>query len=128
MSDKESQYDDLPDELVARLQAADRARPIVDPRTDRAVLDGARKYFSVRRESYAWTRAKRLVPAAAAAVIVLALLILQPVDRLRHPDDIDHSGAVDILDAFALARVPGEEERSRALAARVVALSPRRAL
>lgn len=126
MSDQEPQLDDLPEALVARLRAADRAQPIVDPRTDHAVLDSARRYFGVRPPSYGLARAKRLVPAAAAAVLLVALLVMQPVERfVRHPDDVDRSGSVDILDAFALARTAGDSERAAALAARIVALRER---
>jgi hypothetical protein len=130
VNEQERQFDELPREIVARLRAADRAQPIVDPRTDRAVLDAARSFFSGRPEARAAQRARRLLPAAvaAAAAVVLAVLVVQPLDRLApHPDDVDGSGQVDILDAFALARAPGGEERSRALAARVVTLSPRSA-
>jgi len=128
MTDREPQFDDLPENVVARLRAADRAQPIVDPRTDRAVLDSAQRYFGARPPSYAWARVKRLVPAAAAAAALLALLILQPVERyVRHPDDVDRSGTVDILDAFALARTPDGAERADALATRVVALRRSRA-
>lgn len=127
MSEQEPQLDDLPREIVARLRAVDRAQPILDPRTDRAVLDAAQRFFRARQPRAALWR-RRLVPVAAAAMLVLALLVVQPLDRLaRNPDDVDRSGSVDILDAFALARAPGGEERGRALAVRVVSLAPERA-
>lgn len=128
MTEHEPQFEELPPEIVARLRAADRAEPIVDPATDRAVLHSAERYFYFRRARHTAARLKRLVPLAAAAVVLLALLIVQPVHRLRHPDDVDGSGRVDILDAFALARMPDGEEAGRALANRIVALErPRRA-
>lgn len=71
---------------------------------------------------------------AAAAVVLAAFLIVQPVPRLGpfDPDDIDRSGRVDILDAFALARMRAEggpvtAAEIDALAMRVVALEPRQA-
>jgi hypothetical protein len=127
VTEEEPQFDELPAPIVARLRAADRAEPIVDLATDRAVLHSAERYFHFRRAPRTAARIKRLVPMAAAAVVLLALLIVQPVERLRHPDDVDGSGRVDILDAFALARMPDGDEASAALAARVVALRPRRA-
>lgn len=127
MTEEQPQFDELPAQIVARLRAADRAEPSVDLATERAVLHSAERYFHFRRAPRTAARMKRLVPMAAAAVVLLALLIVQPVERLRHPDDVDGSGRVDILDAFALARLPDGGEASAALATRVVALNPRSA-
>jgi hypothetical protein len=68
--------------------------------------------------------------AAAAAAILAAVLVLRPIDAPRSPDDVDGSGRVDILDAFALARLraaqgdsAASQERIDMLAERVVALA-----
>jgi hypothetical protein len=124
MHDTEPQFEDLPDSLVARLKSAERAQAIVDPRTDRAILDEARRYFTVSRPRRAAKPALRwALPLAAAAALLVALLIVQPFGTKRSPDDIDGSGRVDILDAFALARSQADRERVDALAARIVSLS-----
>ena len=67
----------------------------------------------------------------AASLSVAAVLWLAEggVDPTLLADDIDGSGVVDIRDAFALARMAGEDrtpaaqERIDALAMRVVALN-----
>jgi hypothetical protein len=125
MHDSEPQYEELPDSLVASLRRADRARAIVDPRTDRAILDRARRHFHV-------TRPRRMpalrwaLPLAAAAAVLVAILVVRPFGVQRSADDVDGSGRVDILDAFALARSQADQDRIDALAARVVSLSAQR--
>jgi hypothetical protein len=52
-------------------------------------------------------------------------LLVQPLRDLgRDPNDVDGSGRVDVLDAFALARA-GNDQRSADLVAQIVALAPR---
>lgn len=125
MTDPDRQLDDLPNDLIAALRRLDRSQPIVDPRTDQAVLGRARAYFDTRTERRAWPQRARWAAVAAAAAIVLALLVVEPFNRPTDPDDVDGSGRVDILDAFALARAPGGAERSVMLAERIVTLAPR---
>jgi hypothetical protein len=126
MHDPEPQFEELPDALVARLERADRSPTIVDPRTDRAVIGDARRYFvaarprPVRKPVFRWA----LPLAAAAAALLVAVLVLRPFDRSA--DDVDGSGRVDILDAFALARAQADQESVDALAARIVSLGPQR--
>ena len=96
----------LPAAIRARLRDLDRAQPIVDPRTDRAVLDAAHAYFRVRPVRSARNR-RWIAPFAAAASLVLVAILVWPfVTDVRSPlrDDIDGSGRVDILDVLALAR------------------------
>lgn len=127
MHDTEPQFEDLPDSLVARLKSADRARAVLDPRADRAILDEARRYFLAARSARVKKPALRwALPLAAAAALLVALLVVQPFGQKRSPDDVDGSGRVDILDAFALARSQADRERVDALAARIVSLSPQR--
>lgn len=125
MHEQDPQFDRLPEGVVARLRELDRSRPIVDARTDRAILDRARAVFASRPERRLRTVRRWTVPAAAAAAIVLAVMLVQPLRELgRDPNDVDGSGRVDVLDAFALARA-GDDQRSADLAAQIVALAPR---
>jgi hypothetical protein len=128
MRDSEEPLEDLPDTIVARLARADRAQRIIDPRTDREIATQARRYFAGRPQ-----RARRglrwAVPLSAAAALLVAFLVVRPFGLGVSPsDDVDGSGRVDILDAFALARLRANggadvsEERIDALAARVVSL------
>jgi hypothetical protein len=122
----------LPAAIVARLERADRALGVVSPRTDEAVLAAARAQFAARPRHAAVRRSRWAVPfAAAAAAVVAAILVLRPFDVPRVADDVDGSGRVDILDAFALARLRAaqgdaavSQERIDMLAERVVALAP----
>ena len=131
MNDPTDDLEDLPQAIAARLKRAERSVSIVTPRVDRAVVDAARAHFASRRRAAPRRRLAALF--AAAATILLAVLIVRPLDQLRvasSADDVDASGRVDILDAFALARsrAAGDasaatEERIEMLAERVVSLS-----
>jgi hypothetical protein len=144
----------LPEALLSRLRAADRRDVRADPEVDAAVLSEARAYFGASTARGAetarrWRTAAEAARArprrprrklgrwaagfAAAAVVLAALLVVRPLDRFGpyDPDDIDRSGRVDILDAFALARMradgaPIGEAEIDAIAARAVALEPAR--
>ena len=126
----------LPPAIAKRLRELDRSQPIVDPRTDRAVLDAARAHFQ-GRPMRAARRRRWAVPLGAAAAVLLAAVLMRPfvldtAAPLR--DDVDGSGRVDVLDVLALARaraVRGDaavtEARIEELAYRIVALDvPRR--
>jgi hypothetical protein len=141
MSQENEQYDQLPDAIVERLRARDRAVPMLTPSADRAVADRARAQFAPRSPSApARRRYGPAVAAVAAAAALVALFIARPLDdrraeSMRLADDVDGSGQVDILDAFALARArrddPGavSQERIDALADRIVSLgAPERLL
>lgn len=98
----------LPQTIVDRLRRLDRSQRIVDPRTDRAVLDAAQAYFRARPARFA--RRRWAVPFAAAATLVLAAILVRPLvfDTAPARDDVDGSGRVDILDVLALARLRAE--------------------
>lgn len=128
------QTETLPPAIAGRLRALDRAQPIVDPRTDRAVLDAARAYFAGRPASRD-RRSRWAVPLGAAAAVLLAAVLMRPlVFAPPAADDVDGSGRVDVLDVLALARMRAAggdasgitEARIEELAYRIVALDSAR--
>jgi len=135
MTQETEPFDQLPEAIVARLKARDRGLALLTPAVDRAVETAAREQFAPRRSRTAAARGWRYGAAAAAAVALIAVFIAQPfspndADRRRLADDIDDSGRVDVLDAFALARSragdPDAVSQSRidALVASIVSLGP----
>jgi len=121
----------LPPAIASRLRALDRAQPIVDPRTDRAVLEAARAHFAGRPAASRPRRPRWAVPLSAAAAVLLAAVLIRPL--LFAPpsaDDVDRSGRVDVLDVLALARMRAAggdasgitDARIEELAYRIVAL------
>ena len=134
MDPNTEQLDTLPPAIANRLRALDRAQPIVDPRTDRAVLEAASKYFAARPAARA-SRSRWALPLGAAAAVLLAAVVMRPlVFDAPSADDVDGSGSVDVLDVLALARrraAGGDasgitDARIEELAYRIVALDARR--
>lgn len=129
----------LPDELVEGLARLDKAVAVLSPEADRRISEAARTQFG-RRPRRARTAGRRWAMAGSLAASLLVGVLFwrtyTPVDPpelmvatvARVPNDIDGSGAVDILDAFALARMESGhrtvavQARIDALAASVVAL------
>jgi hypothetical protein len=134
MNSKPEQFDQLPDELVARLRARERRVASLTPTVDRAIAAAAEQQFAPRRQRPAVRRRWQVPAAVAAAVALLALFIVSPYrSELTGPelaDDIDGSGQVDILDAFVLARARAgdpdsiSQERIDRIMNRVVSLQP----
>ena|SRR5687768_7448645 len=89
--------DQLPEKVMAALRNADKARILVPAELDAAILAKAKANI-VRG------RRRRIGPwlAAAAAVIIGALVMLQPGPKAR--EDLNRDGRVDIRDALLLAR------------------------
>lgn len=132
MTHPEHNPDQLPDAIVERLKARDRSVSMLTPAVDRTIRASAEAQFAARQARPAARRWH--VPAAAAAALALvALFFARPFEDSRVgvgsvADDIDGSGQVDILDAFALARsrqsgsANVSQDRIDALAARIVSL------
>lgn len=157
--ESESELDVLPPRLKDAFDRLRGERPFVPPAVDAAVLKAARARLGAEFEpgdeprhtvgvpGWSWFLA-RLGPrtrwaACAAAALVLALSLVD-WRALRKPTvagDLDGSGGVDILDAFALARAmargtqppPGadanhdgvvDQRDVEALAAQAVTLEP----
>lgn len=132
MNQETEQFDQLPEALVERLRRREQTVSVLRPDVDRAVIDAARAQFAGRRARYR-NRRSWLVPsaAAAAAVALVALFVVRPMPAPElnlQADDVDGSGRVDILDAFALARArsgdPGlvSEARLDELTSQIVSL------
>lgn len=130
---------DLPEELARELARLDRSVAVMSPEADRRIAEAASHHFGTRPRrgrpaGFRWAMAGSL--AASLLVGVLLWRTYTPVGPagLRVatiasvPDDIDRSGAVDILDAFALARraqgdqAPAAQAKIDALAMSIVAL------
>lgn len=140
MSHETESFDQLPDAIIERMRARDGAVAVLTPAVDRTVAERARAQFAPRRTRPAARR--WYVPtaaAAAAAVALVALFVARPFDEarvesFRVADDVDGSGQVDILDAFALARARRDDpdavsqDRIDALADRIVSLGSPEAL
>jgi hypothetical protein len=134
MNPENERYENLPDAIIERLRARDSKVSMLTPAVDRAVNDAARQQFAPRRPRAAVRRFTVPLTAAAAAALV-AILIVRPFDApvdeeaMRLADDVDGSGQVDILDAFALARSRRDDagiasqDRIDELAERIVSLS-----
>ena len=129
------QSETLPPTIASRLRALDRAEAIVDPRTDRAVLEAARAYFAGRPAAARARRSRWAVPVGMAAAVLLAAVLMRPlVFQPPSADDVDGSGSVDVLDVLALARMRAAagdasgvtEARIEELAYRIVALDSAR--
>lgn len=147
MNESRNASDDVLPRAIAERLAQEGSIAMLTPGVDAAVLAAARAQFGRRRRRLAWA-----MPAAIAATVIVAvtaavLLSQRPAavtdgspsggasasrapaaaaPATALPDDVDGSGRVDILDAFALARAdddtPEGRARVAALAARVVSL------
>ena len=115
MSQETETFDHLPDAIIARLRARDRGLALLTPAVDQSIDAAARVQFATRRARPAvhrWTVPFTAVAAAAlVAIFVGRSLDEAPVvpEAQQIADDVDGSGSVDILDAFALARAQRED-------------------
>ena len=124
-----SPNDQLPDDLVEHLRRDRRTTLLVPREIDRAVLRKAEAHFRGRDRREAGHSWRRYLPVAAGLLVAVVLarqFTLAPDTGMA---DIDGSGQVNILDAFALARrrAGGDTTVSQArideLAGQVVSLS-----
>ena len=125
---------DLPDELIQGLARLDKAVAVMSPDAARRIAEAARAHFGERpRRARAAGRRWAMAGSLAASLLVGVLFwrAQAPVEDLRVAsvaNDIDGSGVVDILDAFALARMqaadrtPAAQAEVDALSMRIVAL------
>jgi len=105
MNGDENRDEQIPPALAEQLRAAaSKTALLVPPSTDEALLTRAREHFAeVRRRPNHFSRV--WWTAAAACIALAAIAGLSLFQRTHYEQaDVDHSGQVDILDAFALAR------------------------
>ena len=112
--------EDLPQRLVTELRTFYEV-PAVPPALDAAILADARAGFA-RRRRFALARRVGIAALGTAAAAALAVLALRPAMTGVEPqpgtgvqhlsvvtaaaaEDVDHSGKVDILDAFVVAKL-----------------------
>ena len=123
MSDDET-LDDLPQNLVDELKAADRPLPMITARIDREIEAAARAHFAGRRRSVGLRRSGWAALVASVLVAVLVLERWAPApDQGTLYGDLDGSGQVDIADVLAAARTGNASGPALdAFAYRIVAL------
>ena len=123
---------ELPAALIEDLARLDKSLAVMTPAVDGHLAEAARAHFGARPERRRMTPRRWALAGSLAASLLVAVVLWQMesgVDPNLLADDIDGSGVVDILDAFALARMVGEDrtpavqERIDALAMSVVALN-----
>ena len=120
---------ELPSDVVAGLKGLDKSVAVLTPAVDRHVAAAAAAHFAQRPDTARPMRSRWAVAGTLAASLVVGVFLLrvQPdleTDRLAN--DIDGSGVVDILDAFALARMngaPASQAEIDALIMNVVSLN-----
>jgi hypothetical protein len=114
------QFDELPEPLIAELRAGHGRDVRVPVAVDDAILREARAGFVRRRRFRIAVRVASSVAAAAAVVALAVMLLPTRTDRQSHQpvaaqmlmvasasagEDVDHSGKVDVLDAFVVAKL-----------------------
>ena len=98
---------ELPYELIQEMQRLDKSLAVLTPDADRRVAAAAAGHFGRRAQrARPATRRWAMTGALAASVLIGVFVVrMQTVMEPEPPaNDIDGSGVVDILDAFALAR------------------------
>jgi hypothetical protein len=125
---------ELPRAVIDALSDLDGKVSVLTPAVDRTIRESAEAHFCRRPERAAPRWKRWAFPGAIAASLLAGLLLIQIQLAVQSPlaaDDVDGSGTVDILDAFALARRPGfdsdvaRQQEVDALAMRIVSIDAR---
>ena len=104
---RENETSELPGGLVREMQRLDRSLAVLTPDVDRKVAAAAADHFRDRPETARPAGTRWAISGALAASLVIGVFAVRlqtGVERELPANDIDGSGVVDILDAFALAR------------------------
>lgn len=138
MPNENEQFDTLPPAIIDALRELDGPAVMPDVRHDADVFSGARQHLAqIHRKNrnlrlfFAGSIGGALAAAAMVGIVVylgnppgnaeqeradLAMKESVPTfTQTAEPGDIDHSGSVDILDAYALARQIEQGQASKQL-------------
>ena len=102
---------ELPSDVVAGLKRLDKSVAVLTPAVDRHVAEVAAAHFAQRPDTVRPMRSRWAVAGTLAASLMVGVFLVRvqsDLETARLANDIDGSGVVDILDAFALARMNGE--------------------
>lgn len=120
---------ELPDDVVEGLKRLDKSVAVLTPAVDRRVTDAAAAHFAERPDRRRPARRRWALAGSLAASLVVGVFLVRMqtgMEPAMLANDFDGSGAVDILDAFALARMDEErvaQAQIDALIADIVALN-----
>ena len=98
----------LPDDLVEALKRIDKSVAVLTPAVDRRVGEAAAAHFGARPQRVARLPRRWAITGTLAAGLMVGLFLARiqnDIEPQLLANDIDGSGVVDILDAFALARM-----------------------
>ena len=104
----ESEPIELPSDLIREMKRLDKSLAVLTPDVDRRVAAAAAEHFRQRPErARPATRRWAMASGLAASLVIGVFLVRLQTTPGPEPlaNDIDGSGVVDILDAFALARM-----------------------
>ena len=125
----ETESIELPNDVVEGLKRLDKSVAVLTPAVDRRVADAAAAHFAERPDRRRPARRRWAVAGTLAASLAVGVFLVRMqtgMEPAMLANDFDGSGAVDILDAFALARMDEErvaQARIDALIADIVALN-----
>ena len=125
----ETEFIELPDDVVEGLKRLDKSVAVLTPAVDRRVTDAAAAHFAERPDRRRPARRRWAVAGTLAASLAVGVFLVRMQTGMEPAvlaNDFDGSGAVDILDAFALARMDEErvaQGRIDSLIADIVALN-----
>lgn len=125
----ESESTELPIEVVEGLRRLDTSVAVLTPAVDRRVAEAAAAHFADRPERAYPTRRRWALAGTLAASLAVGVFLVRTQIGTEPPmvaGDIDGSGVVDILDAFALARMSdtaASQAQIEALIGDIVALN-----
>ena len=99
---------ELPGDLIQEMERLDKSLAVFTPDVDRRVAAAAAGHFRHRPEGVRRARRRWAMAGGLAASLVIGVFLVR-MQTTPGPEplanDIDGSGVVDILDAFALARM-----------------------
>ncbi len=125
----ETESIELPNDVAEGLKRLDKSVALLTPAVDGRVTDAAAAHFAERPDRRRPARRRWAVAGTLAASLAVGVFLVRMqtgMEQAMLADDFDGSGAVDILDAFALARMDEErvaQAQVDALIAEIVALN-----